>query len=140
MKRTRTVLELVYNERVAQEARYGHVNDKLLNGTGPLEQWLRPYTDDTADAIEFEFRKDYERFEERMGLPTWARLVREELAEALKESDPERLAEELVQVAALCVSWVERLRVTGCEECGADDGPHFLDGHRLCASCLEEKL
>ena len=36
-------------------------------------------------------------------------LVREEVAEAFAESDPARLREELIQVAALAVSWVEKI-------------------------------
>jgi hypothetical protein len=35
--------------------------------------------------------------------------VREEVAEAFQEADGPALVDELIQVAALCVSWVERL-------------------------------
>ena len=106
---TLKVLNRVLAERKAQEARYGATNALLVSGTGPETRWLGPYTGHSAEQIERTLRRDYEGWEDEEGLPTWAHLVREELAEAFKESDPERLAEELIQVAALCVSWVERL-------------------------------
>jgi hypothetical protein len=100
------VLDLVVQERFRQEQLYS-ANDQLIDGTRPRAQWLFPYTDDDAVSVESVLRADYVS---RPGLPTWAYLVREEVAEAFKEDDPERLAEELIQVAALCVSWVERLK------------------------------
>lgn len=109
LARTRAVLDLVLEERKAQEARYGEANTKLESGTGPSFSWLLPYTQASASRIQEQLRADYEDFEEETGQPTWAHLVREEVAEAFQEADPERLAEELIQVAALCVSWVERL-------------------------------
>ena len=108
MERTEAVLELVRQERVRQEARYGETNRLLVGGTGPETRWLGPYTSDSADDIEKTLRSDYDDWGDAH-LPTWTHLVREEVAEAFKESDPERLAAELVQVAALCVSWVDRL-------------------------------
>jgi hypothetical protein len=107
---TDIVLEMVATEREAQEARYGSTNDMVRSGTGPHTAWLLPYTSQGARQIQTALRLDYEDWEESRGLPTWAHLVREELCEAfeLPEGDP-RLVTELVQVAALCVSWVERL-------------------------------
>lgn len=107
--RTRHVLSLVFKEREAQEVRYGEANKKLESGSGPETRWLLPYTGGSAQDIQEELRADYEDFEEETGQPTWVHLVREEVAEAFQEDDPERLAEELIQVAALCVSWAERL-------------------------------
>jgi hypothetical protein len=95
---------------VAQEERYGHVNDGLENGTGPEVRWVPIHSVATATEVQAAFRQDYEIFEGEHGLPTWMHLVREEVAEAFQEDDPQRLEEELIQVAALCVSWVERLR------------------------------
>lgn len=139
--RARAILELVFEERQRQEARYGHVNPLLEDGTGPETRWLAPYTGDSAEAVQKELRADYEAFEEEVGQVTWVHLIREEIAEAFQETHPERLAEELIQVAALCVSWVERLpRVAGCEECGNDDGPHRVEGRSLCLDCVEAKL
>jgi hypothetical protein len=103
------VLTDVAQHRVFQELRYGHVNDKLQDGTGPEVRWLGPYTSHSAEVIEAKLRADYEEYEEEVGLPTWCHLVREEIGEAFKENDPVRLREELIQVAALCVSWCERI-------------------------------
>lgn len=141
--RTRAVLDLVLAEREAQEARYGKANVSIVDGTGPETRWLQPLCSFGATEIQKWLRSDYEEYEEEAGAPTWVHLVREELAEAfeLEPSDP-RLAEELVQVAALCVSWVERLLTPfGCEECGNDDGPHKgADDRRYCLDCLEATL
>jgi hypothetical protein len=107
--RTRAVLDLVLNERREQEARYGEGNETILDGSGSGARWLLPFTGESAFGIQERLREDYGDFETETGAPTWLHLVREEVAEAFQESDPDRLAEELIQVAALCVSWVERL-------------------------------
>lgn len=136
--RTRIILDLVFDERQAQELRYGEANQLIEDGTGPEARWLGPYTEDSAEDIQKTLRRDYEEFEEAAGLPTWAHLVREEITEAFQEDDPARLAEELIQVAALCVSWVERLGVVApCEGCGNEDGQHHVGGLRLCLDCVE---
>lgn len=106
--RTESVLSAVLAERERQVATYGH-NETLEDGTGPSAPWLQPFTLAPADVIEKTFRQDYEEHESATGQPTWAHLVREEVAEAFAETDPRRLAEELIQVAALCVSWVEKI-------------------------------
>lgn len=139
LTRTRAVLDLVLAERLVQEARYGEANLEILDGSGPATRWLLPYTNDSAHEIQAYLRQDYEAFEEETGSPTWVHLVREEVAEAFQESDPHKLAEELIQVAALCVSWVERLDLNLhiiCEECGNDEGPHQHEGRQLCSDCL----
>lgn len=105
---TREILERVFRERQAQEVRYGIENLNTQSGTGPEARWLLPYTRDSAVKIQEVLRFDYEEFEDEAQV-TWLHLVREEIAEAFQEDDPTRLAEELIQVAALCVSWVERL-------------------------------
>lgn len=132
LSRTQAVLARVLNERRAQEVRYGHVNPKLVSGTGSETRWLGPYTGDSAEQIQKVLRRDYEGWEDENEMPTWAHLVREEIAEAFQEEDPERLAEELVQVAALCVSWVERLesptRRVEEDACGCNETPHHAPG------------
>ena len=106
---SREVLEAVFREREQQVARYG-LNRDLEDGTGPDVRWLsgtHPYLDALpAEMIELVLRREYDTHPK----PTWLRLVREEMAEAFKESDPVALEAELLQVAALCVSWIERLR------------------------------
>lgn len=101
---TTSVLLEVREERAQQFARYG-LNDDLEYGTGPQAAWLAPVTNLGAADIERLFRSEYYTHDK----PTWAHLIREELAEAFKEDDPARLREELVQVAALAVSCIEKL-------------------------------
>lgn len=102
------VLAAVAEERRRQVARFGH-NDDLEYGTGWGVRWLAPLSALEADEIERALRADYEETERATGAPTWMHLIREEVAEAFLESDPDRLAAELVQVAALCVSWIEKI-------------------------------
>lgn len=106
------VLEDVAAERQRQVARYGH-NTALHDGTGPEVAWLSPLSWVSAAGVEREFRGDYERHEALAGDPTWMHLIREEVSEAFQETDPSRLRAELVQVAALCVSWVEKIDKRG---------------------------
>lgn len=105
-----SILERVLEERRRQVARYG-LNDDLEDGTGPETRWLLPVSGNSATIIERLFRDQYEEYEEETGKPTWVHLLREEAAEAFQEaSGSERLEEELVQLAALCVSWLEVLQ------------------------------
>jgi len=108
---TSEVLRAVREERKRQVERYGS-NAHTTDGTGPGVEWLQPVAAYPATEVELLFRDDYEKHERKVTgqSVTWMRLVREEVAEAFKESDPQRLEEELIQVAALCVSWVEKLR------------------------------
>lgn len=106
---THDVLDDVRAERTRQFAKYG-TNDRLEDGTGPDVPWLGPFTGHSAGFIEDCFRADYELYKmSTNGPPTWLHLVREEMAEAFKEDDPVALREELLQVAALVVSWVEKI-------------------------------
>ena len=103
-KKTSSVLDEVMEERFRQTERYGE-NGGLALGTGPDSRWLQPMVGWNASQIETRFRSEYETHE----TPTWMHLIREEVAEAFMEDDPVRLREELIQVAALCVSLITRL-------------------------------
>jgi hypothetical protein len=117
---TVTVLADVRAERARQYARHGS-NSTLSDGTGPEVPWMGNVADfyqsrlaavrrfPGAGEIETHLRNDYEAHEARTGKPTWMHLVREEVAEVFAENDPQRLRAELIQVAALAVSWVEKL-------------------------------
>lgn len=50
-----------------------------------------------------------EDMERREGNLSWAAILREEVYEALASTDPYGLIEELTQVAAVCVAWLEDL-------------------------------
>lgn len=109
----RRVLGQVFGERHRQVARYGPEQD-LHDGTGPDVMWLADtsfnlHALDAAD-IEAVFRDEYEQYEDGHGKPTWMHLVREEVAEAFMSADPHELEHELIQIAALCVSWVQKLQ------------------------------
>lgn len=107
--RTIQVLEMVFDERLRQVARYGH-NDELEDGFSPETPWLEP-VDRTMPAHEIQrvFRIDYEAHEIVHGAPTWMHLIREELAEMFeREPDDPRAVDEAIQVAALLVSWAEK--------------------------------
>lgn len=111
--KTVTVLEMVFDERVRQNAQHGDAMVHMEDGTGPTVQWLYPINTNRADIIEKALRRNYDitRAVDN-GHPTGAltrmHLVREEIAEAFEREgdDPEFIAE-IIQVAALCVQWVE---------------------------------
>lgn len=109
LARTDGVLDQVREERSRQVARYGD-NADLEGGTGSHAHWLSPFTRMGARYVERVFRGDYEKYEALAGKPTWMHLIREEVAEAfLEEFGSDRQREELIQVAALCVSMVEKI-------------------------------
>jgi hypothetical protein len=127
MAATAEVLQLVRLERQRQFARYGS-NEDLEDGTGPDVRWLGPFTGAPAVVIEAELRRDYEDYQEETGNPTWVHLIREEVAEAFTETDPDLLVEELIQVAALCVSWVEKIQARCPARHPETDNPCVIQG------------
>jgi len=108
---TVNALELVFKERVRQHGLHGEAMRDLPDGTGPDVEWI-PGVEADAEIIQKMFRHEYDRLrgdaEEPSQQLTRMHLIREELAEAfeLKGDDPEFL-EEITQVAALCVQWME---------------------------------
>lgn len=105
---TERVLTQVAEERERQFNRYG-ANDDLDDGTGPDAEWI-PVLEINAKEIETVFREEYEAYEKLYEKPTYMHLIREEVAEAFQEDDSARLVEELIQVSALCASWVETIQ------------------------------
>lgn len=87
----------VIQERCAQESKWGEQNHP--DGTGPTMTTLNRA--DTARR-----KCDYAH---QHGVGTWRHALAEEYAEAMVESDPIRLREELIQVAAVAVAWVEAI-------------------------------
>lgn len=55
------------------------------------------------------------------GQVTWKHILSEEIAEAYAEVDDERLREELIQVAAVCASWVRDLDLRAVDRACAGD-------------------
>jgi hypothetical protein len=111
--RREAVLHLIREERTRQIQQYG-LNDDLVLGFGGTVSipWLLPYSDSDNGRVEAAFRADYEQFKAVHGNPTWMHLIREEVAEMFDAQQPERMAAEAIQVAALCVSLVEHLLAT----------------------------
>ncbi|MEU2111849.1 hypothetical protein [Streptomyces sp. NPDC019507] len=105
--------EAVDTERQAQLAKWG--DQKHPDGTGS-----RFYGKRAAQA-----RRECElaAAEPDFG-PQWALILREEVYEALAESDPAALRAELIQVAAVCAAWIHDL----------DSRPHSM----ICAHCGEQ--
>lgn len=117
---TAKVLAEVGAHRLEQVARYGENHD-LPYATGPQEPWLYPFSTGGATWVEQVFRRDYEASGGDADT-TWMRLLREELSEVACEDNPANLRAELVQLAALAVSWIETIdhhagsEVTGYHE------------------------
>lgn len=79
---------------------------------GPLEKQI-----DVPNGTGVEYSQSVDRDSAQMycddafagGYGTWADVLREEVAEALAESDPKRLRIELIEVGAVACKWVEIL-------------------------------
>lgn len=108
---TNYVLDLVDDERARQFSLHGS-NLENRSGTGSEVRWassLAGYTNAPAKILENVLRADYEASEEDGEKVTWLKILLEEFSEVAKETDRDRLITELVQVAAVAVSWVEKL-------------------------------
>jgi len=89
------VLLDVLAERKDQDEKWGEQNHP--DGTG------------TAYRVDAQFARRACEDAAALGQVTWRHILAEEVFEALAETDPERLREELIQVAAVAVSWVEAI-------------------------------
>lgn len=90
------VLMEVSDERERQDARWGQQNHP--DGTGdPIAQELAAFARAVCDRAA------------RDGTVTWSHILDEEAKEALAESNPVRLREELVQLGAVCVAWIQAI-------------------------------
>lgn len=105
------VLDMVDDERARQFKLHGS-NLENRSGTGPDVRWataLAGYTGAPAEILQTVLRRDYEGTEAEGEKVTWLQILLEEFAEVAEQSDPARLLEELVQVAAVAVSWAEKI-------------------------------
>lgn len=94
---TLDVLNEVALERILQDDQWGvqsHPNTNAVARSFIADQY------DIKRSVEADSQN---------GRCTWAHILLEEVAEAVEETDPQRIREELVQVAAVCVAWVEDL-------------------------------
>jgi hypothetical protein len=95
-KNTTAILAEVAAERERQDSKWGEQNHP--DGTGGAHQRI-------AAAKAKRYCDAY--FEQGVG--DWRLILTEEVAEAFAESDPARLRGELIQVAAVAVSWAEAI-------------------------------
>lgn len=108
------VLEEVSQERGRQDAKWGEQNHP--NGTGDqvalLHGWTLPkqlgLVPVTMGAFAYTARSVTDAAAEA-GTVTFADILLEEVAEAFAEEDPAKLREELIQVAAVAVAWIETI-------------------------------
>lgn len=94
MKGLKVVLAAVESERWRQQRKWGEQNHP--DGTGAF----KPEAE--------RFRAQCDRLF-REGRGTWKDILFEELFEAMAETDPVKLREELIQTAAVIVAWVEAI-------------------------------
>lgn len=83
-------------ERYRQDGKFGEQNHP--DGTG--EPWYQTKRNLARQDCDRAFAGGY---------GTWLHILREEFYEAMAESDPVKLREELIQVAAVAVNWIEAI-------------------------------
>jgi hypothetical protein len=105
----------VPEQAVARVRRSQSILDAVLDERRRAEK-IHPGTDDMPDGTGGGGRQTWERIAKihcdraaREGTLTFADVLDEEASEALAETDPLKLREELVQVMAVCLRWVDRL-------------------------------
>jgi hypothetical protein len=139
LPRSSRVLEEVSHERARQDAKWGEQNHP--NGTRDDRRLLRDTSLPTWGALCYRARSLTDKAAQA-GTLEYLDILVEEVAEALSESDPQRLRAELIQVAAVAVAWVEAIdrraskdgaaseyRVTfGCKY-AREPHPSFPDAH-----------
>lgn len=91
-------------ERLRQDAKWGVQNHP--NGTGMLGD--RERANGARHVCDTMFRS---------GMGSWRDILHEEVQEAFAEHDPVLLREELIQVAAVALAWVENMDRGGQPEC-----------------------
>lgn len=105
------VLVDVITELARQHALYGD-QAHLPDGTGAERNYPGPADRAERDAGATWAKWRVERAAD-LGIVTFEHILTEEYAEAIAEDDPVRLREELVQVAAVAVQWIEAIDARG---------------------------
>lgn len=118
-RRTEDVLAEVYAERIRQTDKHGD-QSHLPDGTGPdvvvrdlpvtVDRWA--WASNLAHWAKARCKAASQN-EGGDGTITYERILTEEWAEAIAESDPAKLRAELIQVAATAVQWVETIDQRG---------------------------
>ena len=96
------IFDDIMMERYHQIDKFGNDQSYLSNGTGydrvNLSHTYRQLLEDARN------QNDVEPNE-----ATWESILREEFCEAMLESDPVALRNELIQTAAVCVKWIYQM-------------------------------
>lgn len=110
---TRIVLTEVGDERERQEKKWGQQNHPSIISPGPeiplpVKDTFQRYGLDASDAAGFKRVTDVAAED---GNLTYADILMEEVAEAIEAAveSEELLREELIQVAAVAVAWIEAI-------------------------------
>lgn len=90
------ILQDIARERGRQLQKWGEQNHP--DGTGDPERVRAMLVAKQKENLAF-----------NTGNGTWLHIMEEEVAEAFAETDQKRLREELIQVAAVAVSWIEAI-------------------------------
>lgn len=109
-----SIIEAIKTERARQDAKWGEQNHPSVSplcaiaqqyGDNPIAHHL-PITADIARRMcDFRFKQ---------GNGSWADIAVEELCEAIEVGNtPELCRAELVQLAAVCVAWIESIDRNG---------------------------
>jgi hypothetical protein len=109
----------VINERLRQLDKHGD-QSHLPDGTGPktllealpaIPSWKYRSNLRANDLAKWAKArcKAASQNEDGNGTITYEQILTEEWAEAIAEEDPTKLREELIQVAAVCIAWAEKL-------------------------------
>lgn len=96
--RTGHVLEEVAAERQSQFEKWGDQHHPFVQNRGQRVAWHRRA--DVCKAV-------YAGLTRRGVNPPWSLILSEEVAEAFAETDPQKLREEMIQVAAVAVAIIE---------------------------------
>lgn len=115
----KTVVDEVSDERGQQDAQWGEQNHP--NGTGILGD--RERADSARHVCDVMFRS---------GMGTWRDILHEEVQEAFAEHDPAKLREELIQVAAVAVAWVESIDRGVQPECSKECSEMHTEDNANC--------
>jgi hypothetical protein len=92
------VLKEIRDERKAQDTKWGEQNHPDFCGVDFSAYHDLPSADQIKAACDFDAKR---------GESNWGTILLEEFLEAIEEREPGKLREELIQVAAVCVAWVE---------------------------------
>ena len=97
------VLFEVAQERARQDAKWGEQN----HPDGTARPWPAIFRLSFADCAQIaRLQVDHEA---KIGTSNYTSILLEEVFEALAETDPAKLREELIQIAAVCVQWVQAI-------------------------------